>query len=74
MGITLSDLKDKSAFSVVGSFIITKSSFEYFLSNKEEDRKNAINKLIIGAFLVEGGKLLITLNKLNNSIIPTHYS
>jgi hypothetical protein len=61
MGITMSDLKDNSAISVVGGFIITKSSLEYFFADKEEVRTNAIKKLILGACLFEAGKVATTL-------------
>jgi hypothetical protein len=50
MGITMSDLKDKSVLGVVGAFLISRSSFDYFFANKE-DRTNAIKKLIRCLFI-----------------------
>jgi hypothetical protein len=58
MGITMSDLKDQSALSVVGAFLISRSSFEYFFADKEEIRTSATKKLILGACLFEAGKII----------------
>ncbi len=60
MGIVMSDLKDNSALSVVGGFLITSASFEYFFADKE-DRAQAIKRLIIGACLYDLGRI-ITIN------------
>ncbi len=57
----MSDLKDNSALSVVGAFIITRSSIEYFCANKEENRTSATKKLILGACLFEVGRVVKTL-------------
>jgi hypothetical protein len=57
MGISMSDLKDHSAFSVVGAFIVTRSSFEYVFATNEEDRNRCITKMIIGACLFEMGSV-----------------
>jgi len=65
MGIAMSDLKDNSALSVVGAFLITRSSFEYFFTDKEDVRTNATKKLILGACLFEAGKLLTILTIAN---------
>jgi hypothetical protein len=66
MGIAMSDLKDNSALSVVGAFLITQSSFEYFFANKEDVRTSATKKLIIGACLFEAGKALNMLTTCSN--------
>ena len=60
MGIVPSDLKNNSALCAVGAFIITRTSFDYFFANREEERTNALKKLIIGAFLFEAGKIITT--------------
>jgi len=61
MGIAMSDLKDQSALSVVGAFLISKSSFEYFFADKEDIRTSATKKLILGAVLVEAGRIVTTM-------------
>jgi hypothetical protein len=61
MGITMSDLKDQSALGVVGAFLISRSSFEYFFADKEETRTSATKKLILGAVLFEAGRVITTL-------------
>lgn len=61
MGIAMSDLKDQSALSVVGAFLISRSSFEYFFADKEDLRTNATKKLILGACLFEAGRIVTTL-------------
>ncbi len=54
----MSDLKDTSALQVVGSFIISQSSTEYFFSDDNDKRNNAVMKLVAGAVLYETGKYL----------------
>jgi hypothetical protein len=58
MGIIMSDLNNQSALSVVGAFIISRSSFEYFFADEEDVRNKAIKKLILGAILFETGKMV----------------
>lgn len=54
----MSDLRDNSALTVVGAFIISRASFEYFFADREETRNNSIKKLVIGAALFEAGKFV----------------
>lgn len=69
MGITHSDLKNTSAFSTVGSFIVSKSSLDYIFSNNNEERRNAIKYMILGAILIEMPNLInnfLTIKSINN--------
>jgi hypothetical protein len=57
-GISSTALKDNNAFCVVGTFIITKSSFDYLFANTRDEKDSVVSRLIIGAMLFEGGKYL----------------
>lgn len=61
MGIVMSDLTDQSALCVIGAFLISRSSFEYFFTDREEIRVNATKKMILGAVLFEAGKIITAL-------------
>lgn len=53
MGTIYSDLKNANAFNTIGLFIILKSLVYFIISNDNEERRDIIKNIILGAILIE---------------------